>query len=282
MSLRFIMWNVQHGSAAFIQTPNGKNIVIDLGASDAFSPLQALRDAGINWIDQVTITHPHMDHIDDILNFDKLVPKTLLAPKYLSEDEIRGGNPKLSGEPEAKIQKYLEVTRKYTVPVDSQNHVGFPQNNGGVSIKTFVSTGCSRGNVNNHSVVTALEYGGVKILVPGDNEAPSWEELLSQQDFVDAIKGTHVLVAAHHGRESGFYRPLFDHFRPYITLVSDGRSVDTSATGRYTGVTTGWDVHRRSGGMQKRYCLTTRNDGCLDVGITPIPGQIGSLKVTID
>ncbi len=282
MPLKLIMWNVQHGSAAFIQTPNGKNIVIDLGAGDFFSPLQTLRDAGIDRIDHVTITHPHMDHIDDILHFDKLPPKTLLAPKYLSEDEIRGGNPKLSGEPEAKIQKYLEVTRRYANPVGSQDDVDLPQNNGGVSIKTFISTGCSRGNINNHSVVTVLEYGGVKILVPGDNEAPSWEELLKRQDFVTAVKGTHVLVAAHHGRESGFHRPLFDHFLPYITLVSDGRAVDTSATNRYTEVSRGWDVHRRSGSRQKRYCVTTRNDGWLDVEVAPIPGQVGSLKVTID
>ena len=36
------MWNVQHGSAVYIQTPNGKHIAIDLGAGDAFSLLQHL------------------------------------------------------------------------------------------------------------------------------------------------------------------------------------------------------------------------------------------------
>ncbi len=29
--LRFIFWNVQHGSAAFISTPNERAIVADLG-----------------------------------------------------------------------------------------------------------------------------------------------------------------------------------------------------------------------------------------------------------
>ena len=41
----------------------------------------------------MTITHPHMDHIDDILNFDLLSPGTLLIPRHLTEDDIRGGNP---------------------------------------------------------------------------------------------------------------------------------------------------------------------------------------------
>ena len=91
MPLRFIMWNVQHGSAAYVRTPNGKHIVIDLGAGEAFSPLKALRDAGIDRLDHVTITHPHMDHIDDILHFDTLTPGTLLSPKHLTEAEIREG-----------------------------------------------------------------------------------------------------------------------------------------------------------------------------------------------
>ena len=195
MPLRFIMWNVQHGSAAYIRTPNGKHIAIDLGAGEEFSPLSALPQLGVIQLDQVTITHPHMDHIDDILNFDKLAPKVLLAPKHLTEDDIRGGNPKLSGEPEAKIQKYLEVTRRYSGTLAPEDDIHSPVNNGGVSIQVFLPTQCSKGNLNNHSVVTVIEYSGVKILVPGDNESASWEELLGRKDFVSAIKNTHVFVA---------------------------------------------------------------------------------------
>ena len=58
MSLRLILWNVQHGSAAYIHTPNGKHIAIDLGAGDAFSPLQHLWRNGVQRLDHVTITHP--------------------------------------------------------------------------------------------------------------------------------------------------------------------------------------------------------------------------------
>jgi len=276
------MWDVQHGSAALIRTPNGKNIVIDLGAGDDFSPLRSLKEAGIGHIDHVTITHPHMDHIDDILNFDVLTPGTLLVPKHLTEDDIRGNNPPLDQEAEAKIRKYLEIRRRYSSPVGQNEDVDLPQNNGGVSIRTFVPSQSSKSNLNNHSVVTVIEYSGVKILVPGDNEAPSWTELLARNDFVNAVTGTHVLVAAHHGRESGFHERLFEVFRPVITLVSDGRVVDTSVTGRYTTVSKGWKVNKRSGGQETRYCLTTRNDGWIDVEIGPVPGKVGSLKVTID
>ena len=282
MPLRFIMWNVQHGSAAWIQTPNGKNIVIDLGAGEYFSPLKVLRDGGIYSLDHVTVTHPHMDHIDDILFFDMMSPKVLCTPRHLAEDDIRGSNPPPDQAAEAKIQKYLAIRQEYSHPVSPQDDVDSFQNNGGVSIQRFSPWQSSKGNLNNHSVVTVIEYSGVKILIPGDNESPSWTELLGRSDFVAAIKNTHVFVASHHGRESGFHRPLFDHFSPLITLVSDGRTVDTSVTSRYTEVSQGWDVDKRSGGREMRYCVTTRNDGHIVVDVNPRPNQVGTLSVTVD
>ena len=112
MTLQIVVWNVQHGSAAYIQTPNSKHIAIDLGASEAstggFSPLACLQRQGINKLDHVTITHPHMDHFDDILRFDALDPGSLRIPKHLTENNIRNSNPKPSPEAEEKICKYLE------------------------------------------------------------------------------------------------------------------------------------------------------------------------------
>ena len=281
MTLRLMMWNVQHGSAAYIQTPNGKHIVLDLGAGDEFSPLTHLWQCGIRKLDHVTLTHPHMDHIEDILYFDAFAPTTLWAPQHLTEDDIRGGNPPPSQEAEAKIRKYLEITGRYIGSVVPQNDVTKPENNGNVSVKTFIPSQASTGNLNNHSVVTVLEYSGVKILIPGDNEPPSWEELLKRPAFVTAIAGTHVVVAAHHGRESGFHRPLFDYFSPLVTLISDGRIVGTSVTGKYDDVTKGWTVRRRNGTMQERKCVTTRNDGTIEVTIGA-GNPVGSLSVLID
>ena len=282
MPLQLMVWNVQHGSAAYIQTPNGKHIAIDLGADDAFSPLAHLWQSGIRKLDHVTITHPHMDHIDDILNFDAMAPTALWTPRHLTENDIRSGNPKPSQETEAKIRKYLEITGRYTGSLALQDDVTKPENNGGVSVKTFIPSQASTGNLNNHSVVTVLEYSGVKILIPGDNEPPAWDELLNRPDFVTAIAGTHVLVASHHGRDSGFHIPLFNHFHPLITLISDGRVVDTSATSRYTNVTQGRPVTRRNGARQDRKCVTTRNDGHIEVVVDVNSAGQGTLGVTIN
>ena len=267
-------------------TPNGKVIVIDLGAGLAggypFSPLQHLKEAGWSNIDHVTITHPHLDHIDDILNFDSVSPRTLLWPKHLTERDIRGANPELNANAEAKVQKYLEISRIYTADADPADNLYDWSNWGEVSIRSFVPWLSSHSNLNNHSIVTAIEYERVKVLIPGDNEPASWSELLKKKEFVDTISGTHVLVASHHGRESGFYAPLFDHFFPYITIISDGRVVGTSVTSKYTERTHGRNVQKRSGGYEFRKCVTTRNDGCIEVEIDRSSGAVGTLKVLID
>ena len=283
MTMQLNMWNVDHGSAAYVSTPNGKRFIFDLGTLGELSILNNLKGAGINFVDSITITHPHMDHIDDILNLDGLAFTTLCTPRHLTEDDIRGGNPNLMGEPEAKIRKYLWIRDHYAYPVDPSSDATLPQNNAGVRVQIFCPNQSSTSNLNNHSVVTFLEYEGLKILIPGDNEAPSWEELLSYSDFREAISGVNVLVAAHHGRESGFHRPLFDYFNPYITLVSDGRVVGTSVTGKYDEVTIGWPVQRRGDGTRhQRKCLTTRNDGMIIVKVSRNPSGGCYLDVSID
>ena len=283
MTMQFNIWNVDHGSAAYVSTPNDKRFIFDLGTLGGFSILERLRKAGISYADRVTITHPHMDHIDDILNLDDLAFTTLCTPRHLTENDIRGGNPKLSGEAEAKVRKYLQIRDQYAYPVDPGSDATLPQNNAGVRVQTFCPSQSSTSNLNNHSMVTILEYEGLKILVPGDNETASWEELLSHSDFRGAISGVDVLVAAHHGRESGFHRPLFDYFNPYITLISDGRVVGTSVTGKYDDVTIGWPVRQRGDGTEhQRKCLTTRNDGVIIVKVTPNPSGGCYLDVSID
>ena len=90
-----VIWDVQHGSSAYLKTPNKKHIVIDLGTGDlsndvvTFSPLLHLKNKyNVEQLDEVIITHPHTDHIDDIMNLDALSPKTLIRPKHLSKEDI--------------------------------------------------------------------------------------------------------------------------------------------------------------------------------------------------
>jgi beta-lactamase superfamily II metal-dependent hydrolase len=269
-ALLMVVYDVQHGNATYVETPNGSHIMIDLGTgsledSDAtFSPLLRLKNHWeVDRLDLVVITHPHRDHIDDIFNFDKLSPRALRRPKHLTERDIRAGN-KADGEEKRKIDKYLEISRRYTSPTKPGEKVQAPANNGGMTMRHFHPKKCAKSNLNNHSIVTVVSYAGSKIVIPGDNENASWSELLENSDFVEAIQGTDILLASHHGRESGFCDELFDHIEPSLVVVSDGPVTDTSITDKYRNVTTekGWRVRSRSSDdFTQRWVLTTRNDG---------------------
>ncbi len=289
LELKAIVWDVQHGNATYMRTPNDKHIVIDLGvgsynfaksSTSVFSPLLHLRDKyNAKVLDAVIITHPHTDHIDDILNFDKVSPRVLLRPKHLSETDIRKGNQQSA---KAIIDRYLEISERYSNSVSSNDDPLQAGNNGGVQIQHFHPTASSTSNLNNHSIVTVVSYAGSKMIIPGDNEPPSWNELLERKDFLDAIKGTDILVAPHHGRDSGYSPELFKYIKPYLTIISDSRFCETSATDRYGQQTHGLTVYKRSGGTEPRKCVTTRDNGVIDIEFGKNSNGSRYIKVTID
>ncbi len=215
------------------------------------------------------------------MNFDLLCPRILLRPQQITAADTSNVHGTVGPNAAQIYQKYLEIGARYCGPVQTVDDPTLPANNGGVSIVSFLPNQSPKSNLNNHSIVTVIEYQGVNILSPGDNEPPSWEELLEDAAFEKAIENTHVLVAPHHGRVSGFHRPLFDHISPLLTIISDGRFVDTSATGRYSAQTKGWNVQKRSGGTENRKCVTTRNDGAIGITIEPNPYGTGYLSVSI-
>ena len=154
MTMRFITWDVEHGSAAYIKTPNGKHIAVDLGARRAtdagFRPLAYLRqNYGVTQLDAVIITHPHLDHIEDIMNFDGLSPKSFRRPSQLTENEIWGSNKKASQETRQIIQKYIEIDKRYNQPSTAETDLLNQSNFGGVHFQLFTPVTPPRTNINN-------------------------------------------------------------------------------------------------------------------------------------
>lgn len=284
--LSIVIWDVQHGSAAYIKTPNGKHIVIDLGVGDTsegsetFSPLSCLRAREVKQLDEVIITHPHRDHLDDIFEFDNLNPRVLRRPKHLSEQEIREGN--RPGDSRI-LDKYLEISNRFSQPVPQQNDPENADNNGGVVITTFTPTDCSKSQLNNHSIITFLSYASTTICIPGDNESPAWCELISKQAFRNLLKSTSILIAPHHGREAGYCSDVFEHCSPRLVIVSDGPGSDTSAVSKYYEHSKGWPVRSRSTGKtETRYVLTTRNDGTVEIQAHSNSAGQNSLGISIE
>lgn len=282
---KVIFWDVQHGHAAYILSPNNRHIVVDLGTGRyetgkaEFSPLLHLKkNYGVQQLDYVVITHPHKDHIDDIFNVDALKPKVLSRPNHLKKEEVMKG---ARAQDVPKYERYFEISDWYSGPVEPNNDPYNPDNYGGLAMREFGTKNCSTLNINNHSLVEVFSYAGSKVVIPGDNESCSFEELLEDQYFRIAVKDCDILLAPHHGRESGYHAEFVDLANPRLTVVSDGRFGDTSATSRYSDKSRGLTVHKRSGESKERFCLTTRQDGVIGVAFGYNNSGRSFLEVTI-
>ena len=268
------VWDVQLGLAIHVKAPNGKYIVIDLGTG-TYNP-SPLRKRMWDNIAYMIITHPHLDHISDILNFDINAPKILCRPPLLTNEEVMEGVRQCD---RAKFEKYCQINDRYNSPVkyDDENYTGNPNNYGGLEIQTFSTSLCDHSNFNNFSMITVFQFSGIKVVVCGDNEKDSFDKLMKESDFKNSVRGADVLVAPHHGRESAYHSEFVSLVNPRITIISDTTKSDASAVDKYTQRSRGWTVRG-----EERKCLTTRNDGNITVefGECDDPKYCGTLHIT--
>jgi len=265
------IWDVQHGSAAYIKTPNGKHIVVDAGTGSYesgynFKPLHHLRQRyGVKQINYAILTHPHKDHIEDIDNLILLEPMVLRRPKHLTRNDIITSQTRKTDIP--FYEKYIDFSNGYSGDVSGTTEdPSDPKNFGGLSIQTFGATNCSTSNLNNHSIISVFSYATIKVIIAGDNESASYNELFQQWDFNNIIKDADVLVASHHGRESGFHSDFVKLVNPRLTVISDSSKKDTSAVDDYTKISRGWKVYsRKDNSSQDRKTVSTYHDGVINI-----------------
>lgn len=84
---------------------------------------------------------------------------------------------------------------------------------------------------NNLSSVLRLDYGGRRIILPGDAEKPTWDSI--QANLGNDELRCDILKAAHHGRESGYSEDATSAMAPDLVICSVGKKPDTDASDEY-------------------------------------------------
>lgn len=270
------VWDVELGLAVHIKAPNGKYIVIDLGSKPGVSPLKSLYRESIGYM---VITHPHLDHFSDIDNISYAKPNVLWRCQDFTREELLSEAKQYN---KSKVTQYCDFVEGYNQAIteDEKPSTGTPF--GGLTATAFHINLCNKSNKNNFSAIVVLQLGNAKVVVCGDNEKESFEHLMRNPNFKKAVQNSWVLVAPHHGRESGFCQEFVELVNPDITIVSDASQVDTTASSRYSSYSKGYDVYNAlTNESKKRYCLTTRADGNIEVvfGECDNAQYIGTLRV---
>ena len=266
------VWNVELGLAVHIKAPNGKYVVIDLGASEEISPAKELyynelcKNANA-CVHYMVLTHPHKDHFDDILNVKYVKPKVLSRVKDYSREEIMEG----AGNDVDKFNAYCDFVDEYNGVLSEQNDPSRAEALDGVVVSVFQAKKCDKSNINNFSKVVVIELDGAKIVVCGDPEIDALDELMKNTTFRNKVRESLILIAPHHGRKSSYLAEFVDLINPFLTIVSDTKKGETSVVGSYSERSKGWTVHNLSTQESDvRKCLTTRCDGNIVVRFSGI------------
>lgn len=289
-SLDIRIWDVAHGSAAFIQAGR-KNIILDCGANDKFSPARWISGSkyGINTIHYMIISHPHHDHIEDLDMVDRyeLKPKIINRPKKAS-DLVKE---KLAEARQEGDEEYIEDAEYYLMldeysgtPDPKPSDPSWAYNgealdrlraDGGTRPgPTFhnysardPSIGSSRyERLNNLSKVTVIDCFDFNFVSTGDLLKQGINELVDNNSkAMEMVEDADVLVAPHHGRESSFVPEFVEHISPRLVVISEESSTpdeDYTVPEKYRVRASGMPVkNENTGNVRDRRVVTTRSDG---------------------
>lgn len=266
------MFDVDHGQCALLTIPNGfggcYRALIDCGHAVNFRggpwyPGEHLQSMGITYIDLMVCTNFDEDHMS---GFPDLDSRGITIGCIL-------GNPTVPGSTIVKLKtangqnnlgRGIEAV---ALALSIRQSIGWKQEPPlipGVNMVWTYNTYPLFEDENNLSMVFTLDVHGYRFMFPGDMECAGWRNLLTHcEAFRPLVAGVGVLMASHHGRESGICPELFDTYgcRPKLMVISDDyKQYATQETSEYyaskaTGIA-GFRNERRV-----RRVLTTRKDG---------------------
>ncbi len=276
--MRIRVEDVEHGCCVMLQHVTkvglnheigGRIAMIDSGSSADFKPSTAIKAMGRDKLDYLFITNADQDHMSDLKGLEDagIQVVTLLRNPTYTREEMR--RIKLVSGPLTKDATwYVNALGTFTENVTAP----FNTSMNGITYKAFYNSyGSGYGqfkDTNNLSFSTFIKYANFKMLFPGDLEKPGWAALLQRADFRAELSDTEILMASHHGRESGYCEDIFKYFTPLCVVISDKRKVykTQEMVPDYRKVVRQGGVRVRTT-MKDRHVLTTRRDGWIVIDV---------------
>lgn len=199
--------DVGQGDAALVQTPDGKNVLIDGGDSGAGEEVVAyLRELGVASLDLVIATHAHEDHLGGLINVLREVPV-----KAVLESGYAHGTP--------TQQEFLRLVEDKGVPLRLAR-AGDRIKAGAATLEVLAPAEPllegTESDANNNSVVVRLVYGDTAFLFTGDMEEAERKRLLQSDQEVRS----DVLKVAHHGSRNGTDPDFVAAVQPQVAVIS--------------------------------------------------------------
>lgn len=210
--------NVGEGDCILIEAPNRINILIDGGGTPQSDfdvgnkiVIPYLRRKGINEIDLLILTHPHLDHLEGLLPILKEFKVDMVLDSGLLCD---------SSEYKEFISLILEKGISYHKAKAGDNFI-FSNN-----LEIFLlnplydSDFYEESDFNNASIVVKLFYKNANFLFTGDIEEAAEKKLLVWQNILQS----DILKVAHHGSSTSTNLEFLDKVNPNIAVITVGKN----------------------------------------------------------
>jgi competence protein ComEC len=200
--------DVGQGDAIFIQTPNGRQLLVDGGLyptilNDALGRRLPFWD---RHLDVVVATHPDADHVAGLAE---------LSDRYRIERLITNGQ----GMGESAIyDALLRAAEGGGTAVHAAQAGEVIELDEGVRLEVLHPGSTLTDDRNENSVVLRLVYGDFSLLLTGDADEKTEEVLLSNGRPLSAL----VLKAGHHGANTSSSAPFLTAVRPQVVVISAG------------------------------------------------------------
>jgi hypothetical protein len=273
------IFDVEHGACAIFGVDTPAIAMIDCGhnSTTGWRPSDFLRNQmGRTHVDYLLITNVDQDHISDLANLTRsgITIGALISNANVSPQSLRAIKEQC-GTLTADAEAYLAMRQNFGPPGS-----GMPidQAMPGLSVRQYCHGVDRFQNTNDLSSVFFLSYGPFKILFPGDTEKASWHAHLGNSSFVQDLRSTTILVASHHGRESGFCSEIFEYLRPQAVVVSDKSIMHETQEmiPDYRQIISGNGI-LVTNEQRRRHVLTTRRDGDI---LFQVNDNLGNYRVT--
>lgn len=204
MLVHFI--DVGQGDSIFIQSPNGKTMLVDAGVKGAGDTVVAyLKNQGVQKLDYVVATHPDADHIGGLI---------AVLNAFSIDQFIDSGKVHTSKTYEEMLTLINEKKIPFTVPRTGDRIELDPD----VAVDVLSADEHATDN-NEASIVLRIAYDNISFLLTGDAGVEMEKEMLANGTDVEAT----ILKAGHHGSNTSSSQPFIDTVSPLATILSYGQ-----------------------------------------------------------
>lgn len=201
------------------------------------NPVSYLEDRAIDSVFRFVLTHPDMDHLDGIKYFfETFSPINFWDTDNTKENDFSEDNYKYD-EDDWDFYTSLRDCKPTGDPKRLVLHSGangkyFNQNEDGdgggdglhilAPTKELVSDANDCSDFNDCSYVLLYKTKEFKIVFGGDSHDQTWDHIL--EEHPNLVANIDLLIAPHHGRDSGRSYDFLDVLKPKLTLFGNARS----------------------------------------------------------